>query len=84
MARVSIWYDAEADLLDISFGEPHGDVIHDPSSDDRVLQAIDESGAVVGLLIHPLSSLARDGSLELDLLDEAPADTTPETAEALR
>jgi hypothetical protein len=64
------------------FAEPEGDVSHEPTSDDRVMQALDSTGAVVGFLIMPVAKGTDDLDIELtgEIPPEAVMDLEPSSA----
>lgn len=70
--NVSVWYDGESDMLEVLWAFHEG--YFTPTGDDRILKRIDDSGEVVGFLIHEVSTLKRADPVTFELAPEAPAD----------
>ena len=66
---VSIWYDNEGDMLEVLWAFREG--YFTPTEDDRILKRVDESGEVIGFLIHDVSTLKQPRPLEFELAPEA-------------
>ena len=70
--RVSVWYDAEGDMLEVLWAFREG--YFTSTDDDRILKRLDDEGEVIGFLIHDISTLKGPSPMELELASEAPAD----------
>ena len=70
--RVSVWYDAEGDMLEVLWAFREG--YFTPTDDERILKRLDDDGQVIGFLIHEMSTLKQPNPVEFDLESEAPAD----------
>ena len=70
--KVSVWYDGDSDMLEVLWAFREG--YFTPTDDDRILKRLDDSGEVIGFLIHEFSTLEQPEPIEFELADEAPAD----------
>ena len=68
---VSVWYDEEGDMLEVLWAFREG--YFEPTEDERILKRLDADGAVIGFLIHEMSTLKRCGPVEFELAPETPA-----------
>ena len=68
---VSVWYDEEGDMLEVLWAFREG--YFEPTEDERILKRLDDDGAVIGFLIHEMSTLKRCGPVEFELAPETPA-----------
>ena len=70
--KVSVSYDDEADMLEVLWACREG--YFTPTEDERILKRLDDSGEVIGFLIHEVSTLKQGDAIEFDLEDESPAE----------
>ena len=70
--KVSVWYDDEGDMLEVLWAFREG--YFSPTDDERILKRLDDSGEVIGFLIHEVSKLKQGDPIEFDLKDETPAE----------
>ena len=68
--NVSIWYDPEGDLLEVLWAFKDG--YFTPTEDDRIRKRLDDSGEVIGFLIHDMSTFGQAGPSEVELQPEDP------------
>ena len=68
--NVSISYDSEGDMIEVLWEFREG--YFSPTDDDRVLKRLDDSGEVIGFLLHGVSTLRQDGPIEFELAPEDP------------
>ena len=66
--KISIWYDNQGDMLEVLWAFREG--YFTPTEDDRILKRVDESGEVIGFLIHDVSTLKQPTPLEFELAPE--------------
>ena len=66
--RVSVWYDAEGDMLEVLWGFREG--YFTPTEDERILKRLDDDGEVIGFLIHDASALKQPNPVEFELDSE--------------
>ena len=69
--NVSVWYDAEGDMLEVLWAFREG--YFTPTGDDRILKRLDDDGEVTGFLIHEFSTFKQPGPVEFELTSETPA-----------
>ena len=69
---VSVWYDAEGDMLEVLWAFREG--YFTPTEDERILKRLDDDGEVIGFLIHEFSTLKQPAPVEFEL-DPEPAAT---------
>ena len=55
--KIKIWYDPEADFLEVIFDERAG--FFKETSNDQVMEKVDEQGNVLGFSVLKVSSLKR-------------------------
>ncbi len=56
--HVKIWYDAEADFLEVLFSEGAGYMRE--TSNDAIMERVDENGNLLGFTVMQVSRLAKD------------------------
>ena len=64
--RIKVWYDAEADFLEVQFEERAG--IMRETNNDAVMERVDTAGNVIGFSILNVSRLSQGKPLEAELL----------------
>lgn len=64
--KVKVWYDAEADFLEVQFTEKAGYMRE--TNNDAVMERVDEAGHVLGFSILNVSQLSHGKPLEAELL----------------
>ena len=64
--KVKVWFDAEADYLEVRFAEGSGHM--KATNHDAVMERVDEQGRVVGFSILGVSRYRKDKPLEADLV----------------
>ena len=64
--KVKVWFDAEADYLEVRFAEGPGHM--KATNHDAVMERVDEQGRVVGFSILGVSRYRKDKPLEADLV----------------
>ena len=65
---VSVWYDPEGDMLEVLWAFREG--YFTTTADDRVLKRLDDSGEVIGFLIHEMSTFGQKSPFEFMLTSE--------------
>ena len=68
--KVSVWYDAEGDMLEVLWAFREG--YFTPTHDERILKRVDDDDQVIGFLIHEMSTLKQSDPIEFDLASENP------------
>ncbi len=63
--KVKIWFDAEADFLEVRFSDEPG--YEKATKHDAVMERVDAQGAVIGFSILGVSRFKKDKPLEADL-----------------
>jgi hypothetical protein len=63
--KVKIWFDAEADFLEVRFSNKPGFMRE--TKNDAVMERVDERGRVVGFSILQVSRLAKRKPIEAEL-----------------
>lgn len=63
--QVKIWFDAEGDFLEVRFSDKPGFMRE--TSNDAVMERVDEEGHVLGFSIMQVSRLARQKPLAAEL-----------------
>lgn len=63
--KVKVWFDAEADYLEVRFSDAPGHMKE--TKHDAVMERVDESGNVIGFSILGVSRFKKDKPLEADL-----------------
>ena len=64
--KVKIWFDAEADFLEVRFSDAAGHM--QETNHDAVLERVDEQGHVIGFSIMGVSRWKKEKPLEADLV----------------
>lgn len=67
--KVRVWFDAEGDFLEVRFSDAAGYMKE--TSNDAIMERLDERGQVIGFSIMQVSKLARQKPLEADLIPVA-------------
>ena len=67
--HVKIWFDAEGDFLEVLFSDRAG--IMRETSNDAVMERVDDEGNLLGFTVMQVSRLARDKPLVADLVQAA-------------
>jgi len=63
--KVKVWFDAEADFLEVRFSEAPG---YERTTDhDAVMERVDAQGRVIGFSVSGVSRFKKDKPLEADL-----------------
>lgn len=70
--KVFISYDHEGDMLEVLWAHREG--YFTPTDDERILKRLDDEGAVIGFLIHEMSTLKEPSPVEFELESEVPDD----------
>lgn len=65
---VSVWYDAEGDMLEVLWAFREG--YFTPTEDERILKRLDDDGEVIGFLIQDVSTLKHPEAVEFELESE--------------
>ncbi len=63
--KVKVWFDAEADYLEVRFSEAAG--YEKETTHDAVMERVDKEGHVIGFSILGVSRFKKDKPLEADL-----------------
>ena len=63
--KVKVWFDAEADFLEVRFSEAVGHM--KATNHDSVMERVDERGQVIGFSILGVSRYRKDKPIETDL-----------------
>ena len=63
--KVKIWFDAEADFLEVRFSDAAG--YEKETNHDAVMERVDAQGHVIGFSILGVSSFKKDKPLEAEL-----------------
>jgi hypothetical protein len=64
--KVKIWFDAEADYLEVRFSDAAGHM--EPTKHDAVMERVDASGHVIGFSVLGVSRFKKGNPLEADLV----------------
>ena len=64
--KVKVWFDAEADYLEVRFSEVAG--FMKATKHDAVMERVDAKGHVIGFSITGVSRFKKDKPLEADLV----------------
>jgi len=67
--KVKIWFDAEADYLEVQFSEGAGHM--QETQHDAVMERVDEHGHVVGFSVLGVSRFTKGKPLEAELVGSA-------------
>jgi hypothetical protein len=65
-AHVKIWFDVEGDFLEVLFSDRAGFMRE--TSNDAVMERVDEQGNILGFTVMQVSRLAKDKPLVADLV----------------
>ena len=63
--KVKVWFDVEADFLEVRFSEAAG--YERETNNDAVMERIDDQGKVIGFSVLGVSRFKKDKPLEADL-----------------
>jgi len=63
--KVKVWFDSEADFLEVQFKEGPGSMI--ATAHDAVMERIDSEGKVIGFSILGVSRFTKEKPLEAEL-----------------
>jgi len=64
--QVKVWFDAEADFLEVRFSDKAGFMRE--TKNDAVMERVDDAGNLLGFSIMQVSRLAKGGPLVADLV----------------
>jgi hypothetical protein len=64
--KVKVWFDAEADFLEVRFSDVAG--YERETKHDAVMERVDQQGNVIGFSILGVSRFKKDKPLETDLV----------------
>ena len=64
--KVKIWFDAEADYLEVRFSDAAGHM--EATNHDAVMERLDTSGRVIGFSVTGVSRFRKTNPLEADLI----------------
>jgi len=64
--KVKIWFDAEADFLEVRFSDAAG--YEKATKHDAVMERVDQQGRVIGFSVMGVSRFKKDKPLEADLV----------------
>ena len=64
--KVKIWFDAEADFLEVRFSDVVG--YEKETNNDAVMERVDANGKVIGFSILGVSRFKKQNPLEADLV----------------
>ncbi len=64
--KVKIWFDAEADFLEVRFSDAPG--YEKETQHDAVMERLDAQGDVIGFSVMGVSKFKKDKPLEADLV----------------
>lgn len=64
--KIKVWFDAEADFLEVRFSDAAG--YEKETNHDSVMERVDAEGQVIGFSILGVSKFNRDKPLEADLI----------------
>ena len=64
--KVKIWFDAEADFLEVRFSDAPG--YEKETQHDAVMERLDAQGRVIGFSVMGVSKFKKDKPLEADLV----------------
>jgi hypothetical protein len=64
--KVKIWFDAEADFLEVRFSDAAG--YEKETKHDAVMERVDAQGRVIGFSIMGVTKFKKDKPLETDLV----------------
>ena len=64
--RIKIWFDAEADFLEVRFSDAPG--FEQETGHDAVMERVDTAGHLIGFSVLGVSQLRKDSPLEAELI----------------
>jgi hypothetical protein len=64
--KVKVWFDAEADFLEVRFSDAAG--YEKTTKHDAVMERVDQQGRVIGFSVMGVSRFKKDKPLEADLV----------------
>ena len=64
--KLKVWFDAEADYLEVRFSEAAG--YEKETNHDAVMERVDAQGKVIGFSILGVSKFKKENPLEADLI----------------
>jgi uncharacterized protein YuzE len=64
--KVKLWFDAEADYLEVRFSDAAG--YQKETGHDAVMERVDDNGNIIGFSILGVSRFKKDKPLEADLI----------------
>ena len=64
--KVKVWFDAEADYLEVRFSDAAG--YQRETGHDAVMERVDDNGNIIGFSILGVSRFRKDKPLEADLV----------------
>jgi uncharacterized protein YuzE len=64
--KIKVWFDAEADFLEVRFSDAAG--FEKETAHDAVMERVDAQGNVIGFSILGVSRFGKDKPLEAELL----------------
>jgi hypothetical protein len=64
--KVKIWFDAEADFLEVRFSDAPG--YERETQHDAVMERVDSQGHIIGFSVMGVSNFKKDHPLEADLV----------------
>jgi uncharacterized protein YuzE len=64
--KVKVWFDAEADYLEVRFSDAAG--YQKETGHDAVMERVDDNGNIIGFSILGVSRFKKDKPLEADLI----------------
>jgi uncharacterized protein YuzE len=64
--KVKVWFDAEADFLEVRFSDDAGHMTE--TNHDAVMERVDAQGRVIGFSIMGVSKFRKEKPLEADLV----------------
>lgn len=64
--RLKVWFDAEADFLEVRFSDAAG--YEKETSHDAVMERVDEQGHVIGFSIMGVSQFKKEKPLDTELM----------------
>jgi uncharacterized protein YuzE len=64
--KIKVWFDAEADFLEVRFSDAAG--YEQETAHDAVMERVDAQGQIIGFSILGVSKFKKDKPLEADLV----------------
>ena len=65
ISKIKLWFDAEADFLEVRFSDAAG--YEKETAHDAVMERVDAQGNVIGFSIHGVSRFRKEKPLEAEL-----------------